>query len=415
MIPRCKLLLINHFFHPDQSALSEIVTDLVKGLDNRHYDITVLCSKNLQTTIDRVPIIDFKNVKLRNITGSNFGKGTNTGRMIDFVSFYFFLFIKLLFIDSHDIVITTTAPPLVGIFGVLLKKIRKFSFIYIIQDLYPRTAIQLGVVKNRVLINKLEYVLKLIIKNADMNVVIGDDMKERIKAICTNSKLTTIQNWYTNENSTQGNFSLRSTYGINEKFIVLYSGNYGLAHDFGTFLESAKCLQKVQDILFVFIGEGKNKTIIESFTNENKLTNILLLPFQPKEYLSIIYSEANVGLVSLTQGLEGCIVPSKLYGLMSVGIPIIFVGSEDSEVSKTILQAECGYTVMQNDISSFVSNIYSLYSNVNLCNQMTINARRFYIKNFSRENAIIKYDHLLQNMFSYKGLNETPHLRRHSA
>lgn len=393
-----KILIINQFFFPDQTALSQVITDLAEGLVQNNYSVTVLTSKHFQLLDGEEKDLKINEIKIIRVGGSHFGKATTIGRLIDFLTFYFFVFIRSFFIEKHDIVFITTAPPLIGIVGVFLKKFRGFKFVYNIQDLYPHTAVQLGILKNKFLVKSLTKVLYKILYNADLNIVIGDDMAKKISSICPQSKILVIQNWDLKGSENNSGFDFREKVGLKGKFIVLYSGNFGLVHDFSTFLNGALLLKEYAEIAFVFIGEGKNKGIIEEFIRKNNLPNIVLLPFQKKSAINQIYESVDVGLVSLSNGLEGCIVPSKIYGLLRSGLPTLYVGNEHSEIANVINNANCGFTIKQGDSQTFSEKILFLYNNSDIRKTYSENAKYYFEMNFKRDIAIQKYNLALQEI-----------------
>ena len=340
-------------------------------------------------------------ITVRSVGGTHFGKSTMIGRLIDYISFYLFAVLSAWKIRNVSLIMTTTAPPLIGLVGVLIKKIHGCKFVYNIQDLYPQTAITLGVLKNKTLIFVFHYLLRTILKHADHIIAIGDDMSDKVNTIYPNKKTSVIHNWADGEKifpvAPHNNVFIQKN-TLHNKFIILYSGNFGLAHDFKGFLDAAQKLLPYPDIIFLFVGDGGMKPYIEKTVHDQKLSNVVIRYYEPTSMLSHSLSSAHIGLISLYAGLEGCIVPSKVYSLMAAGQSIIYSGGEKSTVAAIINEAHCGYRVTPDNSDEIVHCILEQYHDRKLNATLKENARYYFEQHFDREIAIEKYDRVFQNV-----------------
>lgn len=180
-------------------------------------------------------------------------------------------------------------------------------------------------------------------------------------------------------------------YGLKDKFVVLYSGNIGRYHDLETVILVAERLKHLEDIKFVFIGEGDKKRKILQMAQDLKLENALFLPFQPREYLPYSLTCGDVSIVTLEKGLEGLSVPCKLYTALAAGQAIWGLVGNSSEVVEIIKKHECGFRTDQGDVSSAVRSLTKLYSDRQLLATTKENARKCFEKNFDKSVAIEKY------------------------
>ena len=185
---------------------------------------------------------------------------------------------------------------------------------------------------------------------------------------------------------------------LQQKFIVFYSGNMGKVHDFDTILQSARDLSEHGDIAFVFVGDGPKKDLIERFVKDNPACNILLLPYRSRDELSVSLGAADVSLVCLSDGMQGLVVPSKVYGVMAAGRPVIFVGPSDSEAADTIRDADCGYVVPNGDVIGLTGAILRLRGDKNLASQMGNNSRSTFEKKFDRRIITRRYFDLIKGL-----------------
>ncbi|MHB1050447.1 MAG: glycosyltransferase family 4 protein [Bacteroidota bacterium] len=394
-----RIVIVNQYFHPDQTALSQIITDLSVGLSEREYEVEIICSKHAQVdTPEALHPIDPR-ITVCSVGGTRFGKSTMAGRLIDYISFYFFAALSAWRIHNVSLIMTTTAPPLIGLVGVLIKKIHHCKFVYNIQDLYPHTAIALGVLKNKPLIGALNYLLCTILRHADQIIAIGEDMADKVNTIYPNNKTSVIHNWADGGKIfpvALHNNAFIQKYSLHNKFIILYSGNFGLAHDFTGFLEAAYKLLSYPEIVFLFVGDGGRKSYIEKTVHDRKLSNVIIQYYEPASMLSHSLSSGHIGLISLFAGLEGCIVPSKVYSLMAAGQSIIYSGGEKSTVAAIINEAHCGYRVNPDNSDEVVRYILEQYHDRKLNAALKENARFYFEQHFDREIALEKYDSTFQ-------------------
>ncbi|MFA6540358.1 MAG: glycosyltransferase family 4 protein [Bacteroidota bacterium] len=398
---KLNILIINHLFFPDQSALSQVITDLSLGLSDQGFDISVICSKfeQVKNLDDKLP--ENHQIKIEYVSGTNYGKSTFIGRLIDYITFYLFSLWHAVTKNNPDIVITTTAPPFIGLVGVVMKIFKGSKFIYYMQDVYPQTAIKLGVLRSTIVIRFYEYLLRLILRYSDWIVVIGEDMYDSIKRVYNFNNISIIHNWADGEDikpiEMKDNIFIKQ-YNLHNKFIVMYSGNFGLAHEFIPILTAAEEMKSLDAIQFILIGEGKLRSVIEKVINEKNLHNVYLFPFQTRAMLKHSITAADISLISLIDGLEGYIVPSKIYRLLAAGRSIIFLGSSKSVISQIIENAHCGYTVNNNNVKELVQIINNQFTYRELNKQLGNNARKYFEHNYQRTFALEKFYILIKKI-----------------
>jgi glycosyltransferase involved in cell wall biosynthesis len=175
----------------------------------------------------------------------------------------------------------------------------------------------------------------------------------------------------------------------------MYSGNYGLGHDFGTLLSAVERLTRSEDVVFVFIGEGKQYESVKTHAVGHR---VVFLPFQPEEKISSSLSAGSVHVVTLKPGLEGLLVPGKVYGAMAAGRPIIFVGPTHSEVADIIRRAECGYEIEPGDTGALVAAIKALKDDAALQARMGRNARALLDREYARSIATARLRQILEGV-----------------
>lgn len=345
-----RVIFINRFYFPDHSATSQLLTELSEFLANNDKNIHVVASRQMyedaKAKLRNEELIN--NVTVHRVYSTTFGRANLVGRAIDYLSFYLFSFIFLLgLVRKNDVLIAKTDPPLISVVAAVVVKIRGGILVNWIQDLFPEVVegISPGSIPEW-LYKFIQKIRNWSLKVARRNIVIGNTMGNLISAAGVNAKTVRVfQNWFVDEGKQVASdeiHQLKKQWGLDGKFVVGYSGNLGRAHDYQTFLNAAISLVDNQDIVFLFIGGGAGMDAMKAHLKERDLSNVIFKPYQPLSNLSLTLSISNVHLISLLPSMEGLIVPSKFYGILAANRPIIFVGSEEGEISGLISRYDCG-------------------------------------------------------------------------
>jgi glycosyltransferase involved in cell wall biosynthesis len=193
------------------------------------------------------------------------------------------------------------------------------------------------------------------------------------------------QNWFVEEHGLQG------------KFVVLYSGNIGRSQNLETVIAAAERFQD-RNAVFLFIGEGGKKAKLEALTRERGLQNVRFLPYQPREVLPFSLTCADVSLVALERGIEGLSMPSKLYAILASGRAVVALVENGYEVARIIENADCGKSVVPNDVEGLASALKSYYDDRDACARDGRKGREYLEAHFSRGRALQEYYDLLQSV-----------------
>ncbi len=189
---------------------------------------------------------------------------------------------------------------------------------------------------------------------------------------------------------------LRKTWDLEGKFVVVYSGNLGRAHDIEAFLKAAELLKNRADIVFVFIGGGQATSALAARLRERGVLNTQFRPYQPREMLSHSLGVADVHWLSLRADLDGLIVPSKFYGIAAAGRPVIVVSSPTMELAQLVTQFDCGVHVLPGDGVGFATAITELVADRELRFRMGENARRMLEERFTKDAALDRWHAILR-------------------
>jgi colanic acid biosynthesis glycosyl transferase WcaI len=390
-----RVLFVNRFFCPDHSATSQMLTDLTKSLRRAGVDVTVITGRQLiDDARARLPVHDHVDgIDVYRVWSTRLGRATLTGRGIDYLSFYFGAGWRLARLcRAGDVVVAKTDPPLISVVAGWVVKWRRAYLVNWLHDLFPEIAERLGVrfvsgYPGRALRALRDRALRV----ARCNVVIGTRMAEQLTDLgMAPERIEIIHNWCDGEavrpQPLEGH-RLRSAWSLEGRFVVVYSGNMGYAHEFATILDAAERLRERTDIVFLFIGGGVQRARIERRVAQRGLANVRFKPYQPRESLGASLTAANAHLVSLLPELEGLLVPSKFYSIAAAGRPILFVGAADGELARLIAGAQCGSQVEPGAAEALAERIMLLAADPDLAERQGGAARQLFEARFDRRGA----------------------------
>ena len=190
----------------------------------------------------------------------------------------------------------------------------------------------------------------------------------------------------------------RKEWKLENKFIVGYSGNMGRVHEFSTIINAAKKLEKYDDVIFIFIGGGPQKHFIESEIEHLNIKNIHFKPYQDYEELNSSLSLPDVHLISLNPAIEGLCVPSKFYGVMAAGRPVIYIGDKSGDISANLLEDRTGLSIEISDVDGLVNAIIHFFENEKELISMGLNARQSLEAKYDKKIILKKWENLISRM-----------------
>ena len=298
-------------------------------------------------------------------------------------------------------VVTLTTPPIIGLVGTILKRLRRLRHIYWSMDLHPDASLALGRMSPRSRFGRLMHGLSgSVYRQADQVVVLGPYMADRIalKEVAA-EQIATIPVWSRRDEIyplPHERNPLRKSLGLEGSFVAMYSGNLGLAHSFDEFIEAARRLRERPDIVFLFVGDGPRKAEVQAARDREGLTNIRLLDYVPRDLLHASLSLADVHLISMRPEMNGIVVPGKLYGAMAAGRPVVFVGPDHCESADTIRDAGCGITIPPGDADGLVAALELLASDPSLARRMGERGRSAFLAHYDRKLCCTQWYELIE-------------------
>jgi len=336
-----KILLLNQAFYPDVVATAQHLAELAAALAEDGHEVTVVTGRRAyedsQTTFPARET--WRGVRIHRVFSTHFGKAAKWRRAADFASFLLFCCLRLIRLPRHDVVVALTTPPLISFLGAWRARLWRARFCYWIMDFNPDEAIAAGWLAADSLAAKfLERLSRFSLRQADVIVALDRFMRDRIVAKqIPADKIAVIPPWSHDQHVTfdvAGRDAFRSAHGLTGKFVVMYSGNHSPVHSLDTVMEAAEQLRQRTEIAFCFVGGGSQFPRIRQWAAGNP--NVCCLPYQPLDKLSASLSAADAHLVVMGDAMLGLVHPCKIYNILTVGAPVIYVGPEPSHVTEIL-------------------------------------------------------------------------------
>ncbi len=402
-----KIICVNRFFHPDQSATSQILTDLALVLARDGHDVRVIASHDIITgpSEELIACEKFAGVAIYRVGSKASTSASLLARFLTFLSFYWWAAFQLRSLATRNcIVIVKSDPPLLSVWASWLLATRQVRIVNWLQDVYPEVAIRFDVRFLRGLLGTVLMKLRdRSIRSAAVNVVIGDRMANYL-ANRNISRMTmrVIPNWIDDEVVRPVEPSvnpLRDEWGLADKFVFGYSGNLGRVHEFGTLLAAAEHFKGRSDLCLLFIGGGFQYSQLEQELAARGLEELALFkPYQDQSGLAYSLSVPDVHWLSLRPEYEGLIVPSKFYGIASAGRGAVAITDRDGEIARLVDKHKCGAVIAPGDSRGLVNLLESMIENRDLGEQWGRNARKMIETEFSRRQALRKWRDLVGSL-----------------
>ena len=395
----CRLFVISEHFAPSTGATAQLVTDLVDGLRKTDIETYVITST-------RSKLEDESVIRLRGLGVVRRLANSSSTKALQGLVFLLeaFLWITLNSTRQDGLLILSN-PPFIGLLGATLNILRGQRYIFVFQDLFPRTAVLSNLIDSGGVAESLwNLLMKFVCSRSTRTVVLSKAMEQRLRlSYGQDMRLQTIHNWAVekgNEVRRRDNaFAIQ--HGFSNKFTIQYSGNFGRLHDMSTLLEAARML-KDEEVEFVFIGDGARKKEIIDYTQRNLLSNVLLLSYQDRDQLPMTLSACDMAAVTLIPGAEDSVAPSKFYGILASKRAVILVASKESLLAQLIVKTRCGLVVSPRDSCELAKNILHLSKNQAEVERMGERGYDLYRKNFGLERSVRRYGDVVNELWQVR-------------
>jgi len=345
-----RILLLNLYYPPDTSATAKMAATVVEALSVRH-DMTVLCGRPSYDPTERRPWRLWQTdlagrVRILRVGSTDYPRFAMKRRALNYLSYVALAIPRALFLRC-DVVLAMTDPPFEGIVGAIVALLKSKPYVYNIRDMYPDMAVGGAIVEPGPLARVWERLHRWALRRATRVIVLGEDMRARIVAKGVDpARIEIVRDGADIPGPGAPQPSLDAelirTIRGDFKFVFLHAGNLGFYGAWETLIEATKQLEKSNpDVSLVFVGDGAQRDRLVGLADGCR--SIRFLPFFPTNKIPSVMAAGDVHVITVKKGLEGVVVPSKLYGTLAAGRPILAVTDVASDVSSITQEKKCGY------------------------------------------------------------------------
>ena len=381
-----QILLLNQCFYPDVVSTAQHLTDLATALVERGHSVTVVTSDRGydDNSVKFHRSEHWRGISVIRIPSLSLGKSSRLRRGLNFASFLTTCALRLVTLGRFDVVVALTSPPLISFLGALMVKLRGGRFCFWVMDLNPDEAIAAGWLKPNSLSAKLLKRMLVFSLNAASQIIVLDRfMRDRILAKGVSpDRVIVVPPWSHDQAvsfTAEGRRAFRASHGLTESFVVMYSGNHSPCHPLDTLLAAARELANASEIKFLFVGGGSEKVKVQQFAEQWSLQNVINLPYQPLETLSDSLSAADLQVVVMGDDFVGVVHPCKVYNIMTIGTPTLYIGPSESHVTDIAAKNSSQQFLISahGDKRQLVENILSVFESRNAPNSNSVECHAF--------------------------------------
>ena len=420
-----KLLIYAHYYIPDTASTGQILRELAEGMLDK-FDITVICvvPSYLGTIEDQYKTKKYykeeiNGVKVLRIRVPEFSKTNKQSRIKNILGYFFGAIAATFQVGKQDYVLSISQPPILGgILGVWGKWVKHAKFIYNIQDFNPEQIIAVGYSKNKLVTDVMMWLDKFSCKRSNLIITVGRDLVETVKKRFKGRKVprtVMINNWidekeiYPLPEDHPRVVEFKKKYGLDGKFVIMYSGNIGLYYDLEKLIKVLKQFRKGytltgvyekgpktrdgREVVFAFVGAGSVLDQLLHYSKKHHFENIIFIPYQDKKDLNYSLNAGDVHWCVNAKGIKGVSCPSKAYGIMAASKPILGVLESGSEVRCLIEDTRGGLCCEPGEYDKVEENIRWFIDNAGSeeLKAMGARSRENLEKNLTRNVSVQKY------------------------
>ncbi|HEX6983977.1 MAG TPA: glycosyltransferase family 4 protein [Planctomycetaceae bacterium] len=404
---RPRVLFLNRSYWPDGEATGQLLTELAEDLATR-FEVTVVAglpNANPSGEPYRAFRSDVRNgVRILRVPHTRLPKGWLPGRAVNFLTFVAFAAVRALFCRRQDVVVVETDPFLLAYVGALLRLRHRGRLVVYLQDLHPDVGVAVGRLKEGLLTRFLRRTLAAVYRRADRVVVLSRDMRQTLLAAGVPERsVSCLPNWTDADliRPTAGENRFRTRNGIDrETFLVMYSGNLGVTQPLDHVLDAAELLLPRKDVLFAFVGGGSAEPRLRAEAERRGLTNVRFFPYQPKEELGDSLSAADLHLITVHPAALAYLMPSKLYGILAAGRPVLAVAPAGTELAEEVRANRVGYVLPPGDAEAMAGVVADAADHRDELKPLGERARRLAESKYDRPHVTGRFGDLLEDVIA---------------
>lgn len=417
-----RILLINQYYYPDIAATAQMCADLAEDLVRLGHDVNVVAGTSWYRAPHRgrdeipqepLPLLsEHRGVRIVRVPAPEFlprGEGL-LQKALGYGSFLVGALGRVFEVERPDVVLALSTPPLVAALGLGVQELRRARLVYWVQDVYPELAVALSVMRERWPLERAFSALsRVLYQRADAIVALDDTMALRlVGAGAPAERIRVIDNWCDETEvwpQEPGDNPLRRELRLGTEVAVGYAGNLGRGHDFRS-VAAALRVMRHDPLSWLFVGDGPQRARL--MEGARGLPRVHFRPPQARERLRDVLTAGDLGLVTMDEQLGGLLVPSKVYGLLAAGRPVVYVGPPDGRVAELVGREELGLSVRNHDVSGLVLGLRRLLQDPALRARMGARAREVFEERYTRALATARHEALLREVLGLPGCSGGP-------
>lgn len=419
------LLIYAHYYIPDTASTGQILRELAEGMrDTFHITIICVVPSYLGTIEDKYKKKKYyreniNGIDVLRIRVPEFSKTDKMSRVKNILSYFFGAMSATIKVGKQDYVFSISQPPILGgLLGVWGKWMKHAKYIYNIQDFNPEQIMAVGYSKSSIITGIMMWLDKFSCKRSNLVITVGRDLVETVQNRFKGKKVpktVMINNWidekqiYPLPDNNAEVIAFRKKYGLEDKFVFMYSGNIGLYYDLENLIKVLKQFRKGytesgvyeqgpktregREVVFAFVGAGSVLNKLVAYSEKHHFENIIFIPYQNKEDLIYSLNAGDVHWCVNAKGIRGVSCPSKAYGIMGAGKAVLGVLERDTEIRGLIEESGCGkccepgeYEKVAQEIQWFID-----HADTDEVTQMGKKGREYLERHLTREVSVRRY------------------------
>ena len=387
-----RLLVLNQYYAPGFEATAYLLSQLCAALA-ADFEVTVITGKLAipradpgRTTVDGVEVV--------RVHSTAFDRSNLPLRALNYLTYLLSSLWAGLHAGRPAVVLCMTDPPVIADVALAVARRYRAPLVVISQDVFPEIAVELKRLESAPLVELLRWLIGFYLRRADRVIAIGDTMRARLEQKGTPpERITVIPNWVDTEAikpAPKDNAWSREK-GLAHRFVVMHSGNVGHAQNLDALVRATTFLRDLDDLAVTIIGGGARYQELVDLAALLEADHVRFLGYQPRELLSLSLSTADVHVVGLARGLSGYVVPSRMYGILAAGRPVIVAADQESETARIVQQEGCGVVVPPGRPELLAQAIRAAYDGDLDLEEMGRRGRAYVVREADRSVAFDRY------------------------
>ncbi|HEX6700428.1 MAG TPA: glycosyltransferase family 4 protein [Gaiellaceae bacterium] len=393
---RPRLLVFNQYYWPGVEATAHLLSELCAALADE-FEVTVVTGRLPQPGGDSGRT-RHEGVEIVRVRSTAFDRSALHRRALNYATYLAESLRTGLAAEKPDVVLCMTDPPIIADVALIVARRFGVPLVVVSQDVFPEIAVELKRLENPAVVEILRRAIGAYLERADRVVAIGETMRERLERKgAPPERLRVIPNWVDSDVLTpqpRDNEWARE-HGLDGRFVVMHSGNVGYAQNLDALVRAATFLRDLDRLTIAIVGEGSRRAPLVELAELLETERVYFLPYQPREVLPQSLSSADVHVVGLARGLSGYVVPSRLYGIMAVGRPVIVAADASSETAQLVERVGCGVVLPPGRPELLAEEIRRAHDGVHDLDEMGRRGREYVTTEADRRVAVRRYRELL--------------------